>query len=318
MRKGLSGKDFLTIVLILGVGYFLVGGQVKFPWEVPDKCDSTVTPDIDINAHDKYNPVTAVTDNMAYRKIAPERSKVFTDGTMGTEITALEPFATYEFAPGVHNTVATGAALAFGKYFTVDMPCKEDTVMEIAVCNDETYDGLSATFFNDADSAAAQAIAASGTATVKLRWKAGADQCYGNPFIDSYPLSDNGNHRRAYPNALCLKTNSTAFNEPQTVFLANGVEMRRIGTPAIASADGATGYIMYCYEAPVIEDMNMDIYVTAEAKAIDPMMDDKAFLYSGHVVVDTNSGELGWGVENNDAAYAGGNSDADELAIDWS
>lgn len=277
---------------------------------------STATPDIDINAYDKDNPGTAVTDaKNLYRKVG---STDWVTWTLGTEITDLEYGGNYEFfIPG--DLAETNLdANAFGPYQTFTGGCKPDTSKDIKVVNDETYDGLSETFYNEDHNAAAQTFSANDKKTIELVWKAGSDEYYGHPFLTSYPmLSDNGNHRRAYPNILCLKLNSTSWDEPESVRLGNGVEMREVSVPNVASADSASTHLMYCYEAPVMSDVRTSIFVDMDAKAVAPTVDDTAFLYAGNIYFNSDTTQPAWGVEDNDNQYVGGNADADEMTLDF-
>ena len=94
----LSGTNLIVIavVAILGaqaLGYIDLSTMLQFqvqPGVGVGDCDDTVTPDIDINAYDKYNQLTAITDTMAWRKVG---TKTWTDVARGTAITGLEPFA---------------------------------------------------------------------------------------------------------------------------------------------------------------------------------------------------------------------------------
>ena len=281
------------------------------------QCESTVTPDITITAYDVDNPTSAVTDAYnLYRKIP---NGVWTSWTLGTEITNLEIGATYEFFIPGSTTTSDIVAKAFGKYFTWTALCQEDISMKIYVANDELYGSVTGTFVNaDDNPTTAEVFSAGQTQTIRLRWISGKDEYFGNPYLNTYPLTDNTNWRRQYPDALCLKLNSTAWEVPQDVYLSDGTKLNRISSPTISNADGATTHTMYCYESPVIGDMQTDIYLRLEADGTyAPSVDDTAYLYCGNTFINSKTGEMQWGVENNLAAYTCGNGDAPTITLDW-
>lgn len=315
-------NDNLVIWIVVGIlAYSLItsGGlpSLNKVGSVKANCDlSTASPDLDINAYDVENPATAVTDDQClYRKKGG--GGTWTDWTLGTEITDLEYGAEYEFFIPGDLAEANVKAEPFGKYMTFTGDCTPDTSMRIEVANDETYDGLSATFYNEDHNAAAQTFSANDKKRVELVWKAGSDEFYGHPYLNTYPmLSDNGAHRREFPNMLCLKLNSTAWDEPEGVFFG-GQEMRRVSGGTVVSADSAATHISYCYESPVITDNRASIFVDMDAKAAAPTVDDTAYLYSGNIYWNSDTAEPGWGIEDNDGQYVGGNGDADELTLDF-
>ena len=280
-------------------------------------CESTVTPDITISAVDVDNPTTAITDSSNLYMKEPDGS--LTTFTLGTEITDLQFGKTYEFFMPASTTTATAAAgKGFCKYMSWTATCDENTALKIYCANDETYDGLTnQSFNNNGDAATATSFEAGNVKTIRLQWTAGKDEYYGHPYLDTYSmLQDHGTWRRKYPNALCLKLNSTAWEEPQEVYLADGTNMNRISAPTITATLGATTHIMYCYEAPVITDRDTDIYVRLEADGTyEPELTDTAYLFAGSLFINSETGKLDWGVEDNKATYTAGNSAADQNAI---
>lgn len=288
--------------------------------QVAGFCDlSVVAPDIDIDAVNEDSKA-AVTDAKNLYHNVKEVDGGWTTFTLGTEVTNLEFGETYEFFIPGDLTTSNTKAVAFGPYIKWTAPCKEDTSYpEITVCNDETYDGLSATFYNEDHNAAAQTFSTGDKKTIELVWKAGADECFGHPYLSTYPmLGDNGYHSKDKPNVLCLKLNSTVWEVPEKVYLDGGEELDRVGVPVIASADSAATHVMYCYEAPVMRDSRTSIFVDMEADSSEaPDVDDTAYLYGGNIYFHSTDKSPAWGVEDDTGAYAAGNGDADELTLDF-
>lgn len=334
MRKGATNWLMIIIALIvIGIftGYISIEG-LRPPVEpgvttMPEvTCESTITPDYDPNYYQFGTPSTASTSaNNIYRKVG---DIAWSTWTQGTALTNMELGATYEFIPGTHTTVATSDAESYGAYFTYTVKCQETDSDNYPAKLDEIHSGLTATFYNEDDNAAAQTFSAGDVKTVSLKWKAAKDEFYGNPYIAESPLSDNGQHRRIYPNVLAIKANSTAWEVPVAVsFIKVAADdtpggtsgtLRRIPCPTIVSADGATTHIMYCYEAPVISSQICRFYLQMEADGTNaPFVDDTAYLYAGHFYINTDTAEIAWGIENNDAAYTAGDGDADSLTLDY-
>jgi hypothetical protein len=319
-------NDTLVMIVILGlvIAYFQgwipgIGDGAPAPTGPSGQvCDTTTTPDLDINAHEVDNPGTANTEaNNIYRKIGDTAWSTF---TLGTAETNLEPFASYEFAVGTNTSAVTTRANAYGPFFEHSIKCQEIETLDVAVYPDETYDGLTATFYDADDNAAGEAFSAGVVQTVSIKWSAGKDEYYGNPYIASSKLSDQGAHRKKYPNVLGLKLNSTTWETPQSVSFVRqdgtGDTLNRISCPTIA--DTASTHITFCYEAPVIDDTITRFYLRLEPDgSVAATVDDTAYLYAGNFFMNTDTAEISWGVEDNDAAYVGGNGDADEATLDF-
>jgi len=329
---GKKGKtDLLPIIAILliaaiafgfiDINQFIPKSVVTVEKEVPTEACLGLSspPDLLVNAYDIENKGTAVTEaTNLYRKIGTTTWNTF---TQGTEITDLEAGETYEFVMGISTTDFTDNA--FGPYFTMTIPCREDTTIDKGVYNDEIETSLTATFLNNNHDASAQTFSAGDTYTVYLKWKAGQDEVYGNPFIKDSPLSDVGKHRKQFPNLLVLKLNTTEWDEPDKVWIYShpaqpeyvGMELRRIGCPAGVSS--ATGFTLYCYEAPVIFDRETEIAVDLNADDSNaPANDGTAYLYSSNFYVNSDTGALEWGNFNEDDVAVGADA-PDSLTLDF-
>lgn len=277
-------------------------------------CDSSTTPDLDINAYDIDQVGTAVTEaTNLYRK---QGDKTWTAWTQGTAITNLVVGGDYEFVMGISTSDFTDNA--YGPYFEVDnIPCKELTVMEKGVAQDEVETSLSATFYNADASAAAEVFTADQTQTVSLKLLAGSNEYFGNPYIADFGGSGGQGQRADFPNVVCLDLNSTAWDAPEKVFF-DGEEMRRVSTP-LRHTPVATD-ITYCYEAPVMNDalMESDRYMlrlNADASSA-PSQDDTAFIYAANFYINADTGEVEWGIENEDGTAVGTDA-ADSVTLDF-
>lgn len=303
-----STTQWLLIIAVVAVGYFLLFGN---PFEkepvapvqptVPGtptgvQCLSSTTPDLDINTHDKENPGTAITETSIYRRVGDTQWTGFTSGTAITNLIVGEQ---YDVILGIGTADADQYDNAYGPTFRTTVPCAEMTVMDVAMYNDEVDTSLTATFYNNDDNAAtAETFIAGQVQDVTLKWQAGNDEVFGNPFLVESGLGDNGNHRAKYPNALCMHLNSTAWDVPDAV-LFEGVEMRRISTPIIHNANAASTHAEYCYEAPIITDVGQKIIVRLNADDTNaPSKNDTAYLYAGGFYIDNDDSVLKWGVED--------------------
>ena len=95
-----------------------------------------------------------------------------------------------------------------------------------------------------------------------------------------------------------------------------GEEMKSISCGNIVTE--ASGYKFYCFEAPIIDEMPMNILVSYNSDdAIDPAGDDTAYLYASNFYVDSDDGILKWGNENEDDAALGADA-ADSITINLS
>jgi len=328
-RKGKT--DLLPILAILlvaavafgyiDIGKFIPEAAVGVPGAPSGEmaCAADVTPDFNIKTYDIYNKGTAIAEaESVYRKVG---DTMWTQFTTGTEITNLEPYTTYEFIIGSDTTDFTDNA--FGPHGTFTTGCQEDDSIEFGIYNDEIETSLTATWYNADDTAAtAETFSANSPQTVYVKWVSGAEEVFGNPFIKELP--DNGKHRSAYPNLLVLKLNSTEWDEPDKVYIKSinpkagtvGEEMHQVGCPAAISS--ATGYTMYCYEAPVVMDMDgVKFALTLNPDdTVAPATDGTAYIYSSNIYPNSDTGAVEWGNFNEDDAAVGADA-ADSLTMDF-
>jgi hypothetical protein len=309
MAKQQVNWVIVSIIAVLVVGGLMVSGIIPMNLggsndQIVDPvtgavCDSQTTPDLLLRAYDRENVGSAIAETGVYRLVG---TKTWTTFTSGTEITGLEVGKEYEFLMGVTTADAEQIDNAYGKTFKYTVPCKEDTTIEEEMANDELEGSLTATFYNKDDNAGAQTFLAGETHSVELRFKAGVDEVYGNPYLS-------GN-----PNVLCLDLNTTTFDKPEAVSIKGGADLKSAGTPQRHSA--VAGKVAYCYEAPVIGDKEVTIEI--EMKADDstaPAVDDTAYLYAGGYYIDAKTGNVASGVEDEEGT-AVGTSDPDAVTID--
>jgi hypothetical protein len=274
-------------------------------------CESSTTPDLDIDSFDFYNPGTALTEGTnLFRKSG---STAWTAWTAGTAITNLEVGKEYEFVMGIGTTDFTDNA--YGPYFKHTVLCQESELLNKAVYNDEVETSITATFYNADDVAAtAEVFSAGQTQEISTKWVAGTDEVFGNPFIAESSLPGLSSNRREYPNVLCLDLNSTAWDAPEKVSY-QGVELKRVAAPTRHAPVAAK--IAYCYEAPIITDSSDKIKIRANADdSAAPAVDDTAYLYAAHFFLNADDGQIYWGVENEEGAAVGTDA-SDSLTLDF-
>lgn len=301
---------FIVVILFL-TGYITLPTMPGAPPAEGRVCPADISPDLMILGHDIENPSSAVTTGSLgyYRKVGVTS---WTQFTPGTEITDLEPFETYEIICGAHTTIATGNDYEYGPKFTHTMKCKPDEDIEKAFYIAEEYGGITATYYNADDNAAAETWTAGQVQTISIKMNTAKEQYFGNPYVSDKP------------NVLAIDLNNTAWEKPTkvsyTTTAGKGGTLSQISCPAVASADSAAANIMYCYEAPVIDEDITRIWIGLEADGSNaPIAGDTTsivYLYCGSWYFNTDTGDVGFGVENNDAAYVCGDGDADSTAID--
>ena len=274
-----------------------------------DLCGSDTTPDIDINGYDSENPGTALTETTnLYRKVG---NTAWSTWTQGTAITNLEVGSEYEFVMGITTSDFTDNA--YGPYFTKTVKCQEIESVDKALFNDEDEGSLTATFYNANHDAGAETFSAGVSQNVYFEWNAGSDEVCGNQFIKDSGLPDNGKHSVDMPNVICLDLNSTEWDAPESMKV-DGMSLDLVPTPTRHSA--STGIKTYCYEAPVLTESITDF--TARINPDDsnaPSIDGTAYFYCGNFYIG-KSGELAWGVENEEGTAVGTDA-ADSLTLDF-
>lgn len=244
---------------------------------------------------------SANTDKYSYRVIG---DTAWTEATFGTAVTAgISLGADYEFVSGISPTSETGDAN--GPYFTVkNMPCR--LLKEVIVTDDTLYSDMTATFYNSDENAAAQDFDADTSADwVSIKWQAAADEEAGNKFIvDAVTLIDNGQHRKKYPNIVCVNLNTTHHDRPEAKF--EGVAMNSVSQPTIHAA--TAGHTSYCFESPVYDEDPAKYYIKLDpdnTHYASADMDATASLYYGHFYIDSETAKLKWGVVTDDDNFVG-------------
>jgi hypothetical protein len=310
MARKKNSMTALWVVLLLIVAVVgLIGGKTFFSADDSGSgtstaldgtkiiCGGDVTPDLLIRAIDKENPNTAIAGNFIYRQ---KGTTAWTTGTLGTELTGLIVGAEYEFVAGINTTTETD--MPYGEKFNYVVKCVEDDTIEIEMYNDEIETSLSATFYNKDANAQAQTFTAGDEYVVSLRLKAGSDEVFGNPFLSN-------------PNVLVLKLNKSEWEVPNSVYLADGTELKRASTP-LRYDQQASGFTEYAYELPAILDKEVSIFLGLVADDTNaPSVDGTAYIYAGGYFVE-KSGSISIGVEDeNGNAVA---TDApDSVALDF-
>ena len=290
MPRGRPKRSNLGMQIFFGVFFavLLIGGAVFVAMqtqlfsltgndndsEIPVSCDSTTTPSVTFNAFDDENKGTAIVESMIYRK---KGSVAWTATNTGTAITDMEIGETYEYILGI--TTSDFIDNAYGPAQEYVVPCKETDSVDLAMNNDEIETSLTATFYNADDNAAAETFVAGQAQEIELKFQAGSDEVFGNPFLPS-----------DMPNVLCLNLNKTAWDSPDYVKY-NGQDLAKVGTPIRHSVDSTD--TAYCYEAPVISEDETRIQIKLKADdANAPVADDVAYLYAGNWFIN-DDGEAG-------------------------
>ena len=276
---GKSGKmsgvavslSVVAVIAVLVVAAMLLGYT---PQSIGDgekrsitSCDSTTTPSLTIRAFDVDNKGTALTEGTNIFRIAGQNS--WTTFTAGTAITSgISVGDNLEIVMGIDTTDFTDNA--YGESFDYTVPCKEESVIEMNVANDEVETSLTATFYNNDQDAAAEVFTAGQTQDVSLKLQAGVDEYFGNPFVG-------GN-----PNVLVLELNSTSWDAPEKVSIKGGAELNRYTDP-LTRHDPVAGKIAYAYELPVIGEDQVEIVIKLNADdSTAPGVDDTAYLYAAN------------------------------------
>jgi len=305
-----NGKMSVGGGIALAAGIVLVGllmlafipqSQTNVPGVDPETgvaCDSTTTPSFTIDAYDKENVGTALTEaTNLYREVGKNSWSTFTAGT-AFDASALSEL---EVIMGISTTDFTDNN--YGQSFNVVVPCSENPSIEKEMAVDEIETSVTATFYNADGSAAAETFTAGEVQTLSVKVKAGVDEYFGNPYLPSKT-----------PNVMVFEINSTYGEKPVQVYLADGTELKSVSVPTRLAA--VAGKIMYAYEMPVITDKQIEIFFDYQADATNaPDSDDTIHLFAANWFVNSDTGQLEWGVENEDAAAVGTDA-ADTVTID--
>lgn len=296
------------------------------------QCESSTTPDFDINAIDGRNVGTADTEGTnLWRKKGTNSWAAFTAGTAVTGSVSVGD--TIEYVMGISTSDVTDNS--YGKVGELEITCDENIALEVPVYIDEVETSLTASYYNADDAAAtAEVFVAGQTQTVASKFVTASDEFFGNPNIvlDGGENPDGRNQK--YPNTACAELNFSAWDAPEKVFVLEGAvieladgssveykageELKRVGTPDIHSQNNAaTTDTSYCYEYPLVADIGPKVGFSLNADDTNaPAVDDALFLYAGNYYVDSDDGIVKWGVETEDDAFVGTDA-ADSLALDF-
>jgi hypothetical protein len=290
-------KNILTALVILGAFFTMPGtigsgGSGVTPPVGITECISTITPDVDPNSHNLFSVGTALTGDSAWRKVG---LSTWTSSAVGTELTGLEAFASYEYLAGTDaGTDHTGEDFCAPTTFSVG--CIEDETIELDCVDDEDAAGLSNTFYNEDKSAAAQAITTSETKTVYMKFQSGSNQVYGDPWAPG-----------SMGNVLVLHLNTTGYNTPDDVWIESGkdvisnanlagTKLSAIGCPSIVTS--AAGFSNFCYATPAVSEDAMMFGAKLVAKAVDMGGDEVAYLLGGGRYINSLTNAPGYGVQD--------------------
>ena len=313
----------VAVLLLIGVifgGIYLFGGESsplasgeKAPDDQVSLCTSDTTPAYNFRAVDANNAGTELTEaTNIYRK---QGTTLWTAFTAGTGFAA-DSGDVFDICMGISTTDQTDNA--YGQCFTSDpTPCAETPSVEKKMVNDAVETALTTTFWNaDGVASTAEVFVADQSQTVSIKALADSDNVFGNPYIESSGIA--GPQRAAYPNVICMDLNSTAWDKPDWVKF-DGETMKQVGIPTRHSA--AAAHTAYCYEAPVITEslMEDDRYLIRlnSDDTVAPAEDDTAYLYAANFYLDASTGEVAWGVED-EQGNAAGTDAADTVTLDFS
>lgn len=304
-----------TIVANLGFGSTTDSGDVSTD---PNVCPET-TPSLDPNAYNIEDGSALTEAENLYRIVGDKAWIDFTQGTAFTLPVGVE--IEYIFGVDTDDTLDN----AYGPYGRTTIGCQEDVTgwasdggNSQGLYADEVEGSLSATFYNADDNAAYQTMEAGKTYVIELKWSAGNEEYFGNPYIPTTTVTGGGdsNHRKAYPNMLCMDLNSTTFDKPDWVRIKGGAMLNKVDTPTRHT--GSSGDTSYCYEAPVLtdEEMRFEISLNTDDSTA-PEDDGTAYLYGANFYVEGDDPDFPvfWGVENDDGDAVGQDA-ADSVAID--
>ncbi|MFB5623332.1 MAG: hypothetical protein ACE5RP_00225 [Nitrosopumilus sp.] len=302
-KRMLSVFGILLLVVALGAGgYFgfkaIQDGTIELSPAGGDvRCDSDVTPDLTIRSFDVRNPGSSLTGYGSYRLSG---QTIWTDFETGTTITSLQCGETYEFVIGANQSDSTD--LEYGQSFTYVVQNKETDSVQKEMSQVEDESGLAITFYNADGDASAETFSAGQTQDVEIKFQASVDEFFGNPYGD------------ALPNVICMNLNSSAWDKPEAVRF-NGQDLSEITKPKRHST--VTGKDTYCYEAPVFDDGDNRVILKMNADDTNaPAYDETLSVYAGNWFYNAETGEVGFGVEDEEGNAVGVDS-ADTVTLDF-
>jgi len=300
---GMLGAGALVAMIFLGLMFSgalsTIGEDTnEGDKDTPTQCDSTTTPSLTIDAIDKDNPGTSLTESTnLYREVGKKGWNTFTQGTGFDAVPGQE----LEIVMGIDTSDQVDNA--YGEKFTYTVPCEENPSIEKELAQDEVETDLSATFYNADGDASAETFTADDTQTVSVKLGADSDEYFGNPFIS-------GN-----PNVFCMDLNKTIWDQPEEVYVKDGETLNSVSMPQRHSA--VSGHTTYCYEMPVVDDREVEIMLKLNSDASNaPDQDDTAYMYAGGYYINAETAQVEVGVEDEEGNAVGTDA-ADSITLDF-
>jgi len=272
------------------------------------------TPALTVLVNDQEKPGLSVIEAGSYRKKGTSTWNLFMPGTKISAIGSAGEV--YQVALCLNQSQLTGSC--YGTVFDYTVKCQEEDKLQKSASNDVASGSVTTAFYNEDELNAVQTMQMGSSATVFLQYETPANTVFGNPYIGDY-LPDTVDHRAKYPNVLLLQLNKTTMNKPEKVWIFQSpvsdevnVQLKQISCPNIATSVADT--TNYCYEAPVIRDSRVRIAVKLVANSNHaPANDAVASLMPGTFYVNTDTGDLAWGVEDNNQAAVGSATTVDTV-----
>jgi len=280
------------VLAVLAVGLLLGGQQFSLVGEeaeedgVTGACELDTSPQLTINSKDKRSAGSSLSGVGVYRKTG---TTSWTDFTIGEAITGLEANQEYEFAIGLNTSSEKDNN--HGDVFTKEIQCAPSETIEVEMSQYEDESGITGTFYNADNDASAETFSAGQTQDVEIKYQSGVDQFFGNNYLE-------GNS-----NVLCLDLNTSEWDEPESVRF-NGETLSEVSEPKRFS--GTATFDTYCYEAPIMDDS--DNRITLKMNADDsnaPTVDGTAYLYAAGHTINSETGALESGVEDEEGNAVG-------------
>lgn len=277
-------KDSIQMALVVGVlligGFYLAGVFDKTPVENGKSdvvCESSTTAAVTFRLVDAYQTGT---NNAGYIEVRRVGSTAWTSVASGSS-TNFSPYDEIEILGDYNFTI--GYASHVAKY---TVPCAGTALVELKSADKNTAN-ITGTFWNAAGSASTvQPMTIGDTKNVKFQ------------FV--------GNYRRDYGNT------EIGYNIMNCV--ANKTEIQDLAIPELTIADkpsmieGTTGFTDYTFEVPVFASNAETLQYIATIVAsdvIEPIADIRCTVYDTNYYVDSITGIVGTGIQNNTKGNVG-------------
>jgi hypothetical protein len=281
------------------------------PITAKNVCGGGETQSLTVRGYLIDDKTTADTSTLSYRRTD---SVSWTEGTLGTGITGLSTGSDYEF---VVADLTTHTDTTHGPHFIIkNLPCTVE--FGIPVYPDEDESGTTFTWYNNDGDASAESWSANEVQRVSFKLKSTAEQYFGNPTLvslDPEYISIQNALRKdgteitfetpgvANPNICYYQLNETEWDKPDQVYMLSGNEKISLGSGGdcpgrLSSSSGSKNY---CYHAPIVQDYQIEIHSdlnTDDSTA--PATDDTFGCFAATYFINGNTGELEYGVEDED------------------